>query len=102
MSDPIDENPETVQLLKFVPTLDYYERTYGRNCEGNDQKAVNIFRNFETKEKLRRLQMELLWIKEGRVAEQVCERVIGKKRRARHGSYLHWAELMLLWLVTKR
>ena len=85
-----------------VPTIDYFEKTYGRSLEGNDQKAVWVFREYETKEKIRRLQQELIWIKEGRVPDNTLKALIGAKRRSRYEGYDKWAARMLLWLVSKR
>ena len=85
-----------------VPTIDYFEKTYGRSLEGNDQKAIWVFREYETKEKIRRLQQELIWIKEGRVPDKTLKALIGEKRRSRYEGYDKWAARMLLWLVSKR
>ena len=38
---------------------------------GNDQKAVVVFREYESQEKVRRLQQELQWVKNEQVSEQV-------------------------------
>ena len=86
----------------MIPTLQYYERMYARAMDQNDQKAVSVFKNYEAKEKLRRMQSELQWIKEGKVTEQVLNSIVGKKREAKYGGYPKWAELMLLWIVAKR
>ena len=91
---------EQADSLKALPTIDYYEKRYGRSMQ-NDQKAVKVFRDFESVERLRRLQNELVYVKEQRVGERTCHCIIGRKRAAKHGSYSHWAQLMLLWIVQK-
>ena len=101
MTENSDEGNKSADVM-LVPTLEFYERSYAKSCDGNDQKALLTFKNYESKEKLRRLQAELQWVKESRVSEVVCDRVIGKKRKSRHQSYEHWAKLMLLWIVSKR
>lgn len=88
--------------IRFIPTWAYYERTYGKSLEGNDQKAVRVFREYESPEKLRRFEQELLWIKNGLVAEEICDAQIGRKRKAKWGTYENWGAKMLLWLATKR
>jgi hypothetical protein len=97
-----ESSEDSENLVKFIASIDYFEKLYGRAADGNDQKAVTNFKTFESKEKLRRLQMELQWVKNGKVAETVCNQVIGKKRKAKYQSYNHWAELMLLWIAAKR
>jgi hypothetical protein len=91
---------EQADSLKALPTLDYFEKRYGRSMQ-NDQKAVKVFRDYESMEKLRRLQNELVYVKEQRVGERTCQFIIGRKRAAKHGSYSHWAQLMLLWIAQK-
>lgn len=93
--------PEDSTIVS-VPTVDYFEKTYGRSMEGNDQKAVRVFREYETKEKIRRLQQELMWIKEKRVPDKTLKALIGDKRRSRYQGYDQWAARMLLWLAAKR
>jgi len=86
----------------FLPTLEYFQKTYGKTMEGSDSKAVKVFRDYESQEKLRRLQSELTWVKDGKASRVACERVIGKKRKAKYNSYERWAELMLIWLSQYR
>ena len=89
----------TEKSIGNVPTLSYWQKTYGSTMEGSDQKAVGVFKDYESHEKLRRLQSELGWIKDGKVGTTACDRVIGKKRKAKYGGYQRWAELMLLWIA---
>ncbi len=99
MSDePQDNQPETI---KFIPTIEYFQKMYGASFEGNDKKAVLCYRNYEPQEKLRRLQGELMAVKNGKVAPHVLERVIGKKRLQTNKTYEHWAGLMLQWITSK-
>ena len=88
--------------IAVLPTLEYFQRTYSKTMEGMDDKAIVVFKNYETHEKLRRLQNELTWIKDGKVSASACDRVVGKKRKGKHGSYERWAQLMLLWLAQSR
>ena len=94
--DPDNLGEKSVGIL---PTLDYFQKTYAGTMDGADQKAVGVFKSYESQEKLRRLQAELIWIKDGKVTSAACDRLVGRKRKAKHGSYTRWAELMLLWIT---
>lgn len=97
-----DESPDNeTETIKFIPTIEYFQRMYGASFEGNDRKAVLCYRNYEPREKLRRLQGELMAVKNGKVAPHICEMVIGKKRLQTNKTYEHWAALMLQWIVSK-
>lgn len=102
MSKSDDSEGPGEKGVSFLPTLEYFQKTYGISMEGSDQKAVGVFKSYESQEKLRRLQNELSWIKDGKVSASACDRVVGKKRRAKYTSYQRWAQLMLLWLVQAR
>lgn len=90
------------KTVSHLPTLEYYQRTYANNMDNNDQKAVAAFREYESHEKLRRLQTELQWLKNEQVVEKTCDRLIKKKRKGKYGSYARWATLMLMWCASKR
>ncbi len=92
----------TEKSINILPTLDYFQKTYSRSMEGMDQKAVVAFATYESHEKVRRLQNELSWVKDGKVSGSACDRIIGKKRKGKFESYEHWAKLMLLWLATRQ
>lgn len=88
-------------IIKQVPTIAYFIRTYAVGFEGNDKKACRVFNDYEPKEKKKRLAQELTWVKDGIVAENVLDEAVKKKRAVKHESYKHWAELMLMWLAGK-
>ena len=92
----------TEKRIGFLPTLDYFQKMYSKSMEGADQKAATVFRSYESQERLRRLQNELTWIKDGKVSSSACDRLVGKKRKSKYGSYERWAQLMLLWLAQNR
>ena len=85
-----------------IPMLKYFDVTYARGFEGDDQKACDTFRMFESKEKLQALRQELQWLKEGRVSLKVLHSIIGKKRLSRYATYEKWSSLMLQWLAVKK
>lgn len=98
--DPYDENPYSSQDVRFIPVIKDYESKYAKSMEGNDLKALRTFRDYESSEKVRRLQQELQWIKGDMVAEDVLDEVIGKKRKSKWQSYSQWASMMLQWLAS--
>ena len=89
-------------LTPPLQTIRDYINTYAASLEGNDQKAVKVFCQFETQEKLRRFQRELIMIKDGGVSDTTCDNIIGKKRKAKHRGYETWASLMLQWISSKK
>ena len=95
---PLEEKEEWMS----IPTVEYYERTYARSLGDNDRKALRVFKDYETQEKLRRLQTELQYVRDGKVSENLMNRAIGKKRAMRFEGYARWAELMLIWISTTR
>lgn len=88
--------------LSSLPTIIYYEKTYARSLGHNDQKAVGVFKSYESQERVRRLQSELVAIKNGHASEKACEVAVGKKRLAKYQKYEEWAALMLLWLTSAK
>jgi len=99
MSNSEEEQSRGVGVL---PTLEYFQKMYAKSMDGADQKAVKVFKDYESHEKTRRLQSELMWIKDGKVSDAACNRIIGKKRKSKYTSYQRWAELMLLWLASHK
>ena len=98
MTKSPEEEESANRGLNALPTLEYFQKMYGKMMDGADQKAVGVFKDYESHEKLRRLQAELMWIKDGKASESACNRIIGKKRKSKYQSYNHWAELMLVWI----
>lgn len=88
--------------LSSLPTLIYYHKTYALSLGENDQKAVGVFKSYESHEKLRRLQNELVAVKNGHASTKACEVAIGKKRLGKYQKYEYWAELMLLWVASAK
>lgn len=99
-ADSYDTPP--IDQVVLLPAVEYYQKTYAKSLDDNDQKAVRLFREYESQEKVRRLQQELLWIRDGKVKESTCDRLIGKKRKGKYEGYAGWGKLMLLWLVAQR
>lgn len=96
------KNAESKQKSQAgIPNIKYFDRTYGISCEGNDRKAVKLFKSYETQEKLRRLQRELQLVTEGKIPDSLCDTVIGKKRFHRYGGYAKWARTMMIWITER-
>ncbi|MCB0332548.1 MAG: hypothetical protein KDD55_03550 [Bdellovibrionales bacterium] len=75
----------------------YWLQQYG-NTGAPDKQAVETFVEVETDEKVRALRGQLYAISQGKLNEPQMDKVIGKARKLRHGSYEDWAKVMLLWM----
>lgn len=63
-----------------------------------DRRAVEEFAECESRETVRRLEMELSAIAGGNYSASVLETLLGKDRPQRFGSWEDWGKLMLQWL----
>ena len=54
----------------------------------------------EADESINALRFELQLVVSGKFEESVFDILIGNKRKARHGSYVEWAKLMLQWMAS--
>lgn len=95
-----EKTPEP-KSIKAISTVAFYQKRYACSCENNDEKATRLFREYESREKLVRLRNEISWIKEGWVADSVCDETVGMTRKAKYGDYENWAKLMLQLLARK-
>jgi len=83
--------------ISNFPVLSRYIKMYGKSLEGNDKKALSLFKFYETKEQQKRLETELLQIKKEMGSNAVLRNLLGRKRESRHGSFSEWGKMMLLW-----
>ena len=90
---------EEDKKIKHLASIRLFEERYARGCEGNDEKAVRIFKDYEPREAVQRFRGELIAIKNEKVTENVINTWVGNKRVNKHGSAKRWAELMLIWLA---
>jgi hypothetical protein len=88
--------------LKGIPNLDFYRRTYARSCGENDQKAVRICKEFESPDRVRKIKTELASISQGNCSPELLERIMGKSRAIRSGSWEKWAFMMIAGFNSKR
>ena len=99
MCPPSDEF-DTV--LHDLPVIRYYMRRYGDSCSDDDKKAVDLFRQYESHEKLNRLRAELSALKKNKVHPSIIRPVFSGRRLARFSSHTRWAEVMLILLAQKK
>jgi len=103
--EDLNEVPEVKPAggeIVSIPAIEFYQKTYARSCEDNDQKAIGIFKAYETKEKHRRFQQELQMIKDGRVSKKKLDEVVKRSREMKYQGYDKWAGRMLIWFVEKK
>lgn len=81
--------------LKAIPALDHFQRLYGKSCAGDDKKAVRLFKEFESSEKVKRMKGELIAISQNKASDELCGKYLGKMRKAKFGSWAKWAMMML-------
>ena len=75
----------------------FWVREYGGG-DLSDKVGVETFMECETDELVVSLRNELAGIAAGNFKEESLDQIVGAKRRLRHGSYVEWAKLMLLWM----
>lgn len=97
--EELEEQIETDYTFKAIPTVKYYQKTYANGLSNNDKKAVNIFKEFEPTEKLKRIKTELTAISQGRVNPKLLEAQVGPARRGRYGSFEQWSKVVLALLL---
>ena len=88
-------DPNAPADLKALPALGSYQKTYATSLGNNDGKAIKLFKEFESQDKIRRLKAELIAISQGRVTDELCVRILGPARRSRFGSFSAWAKYAL-------
>lgn len=92
---------ELSDFKPFFKELRFWSHHYA-HPELSDDRAISEFMESEPRERVTSLRGEVMAIKNGNYDEKVLEEVIGKNRLARHGSWEHWATLMLLWMNKHR
>ena len=100
---PEKEAPNESQpaILKLLPAIQQYQKTYANSCGNNDAKAIKLFKEYESRDKLQRLRTELIAVSQGRAAEPVCNKLIGLTRKSKYNGYDKWA-LMALGVLNSR
>ena len=85
--------------ITAIPMITYYQKTYALSLSNNDQKAIKVFKQYESTEKVRQLQAELRWVANGQVYVPALDGILTKKRKGRYKGYSKWAKLMTIWLA---
>ena len=96
-----EEEKKEEPKIGALPTFVTYEKKYANSCAKNDQKATKIFKEYESAELVRRLRGEMMAVAQGKVIEAACDRLIGKNRKIKFGSYEKWGRMMLAQLQLK-
>ncbi|MCC6954333.1 MAG: hypothetical protein IT290_09465 [Deltaproteobacteria bacterium] len=99
-SETVEENAEE-RTVTALPTFTTYEKKYANSCAKNDQKALKIFKEYESVDLVRRLRGEMMAVSKGKVVETAADRIIGKNRKLKFGSYEKWGRMMLAQLQLK-
>ena len=74
-------------------------REYSRSV-GEDQRAIQDFMECETTEAVKALQAELYQIRQGNYLDEALEKLVGKPRKEKFGTYEEWAKMMLMWIAS--
>jgi hypothetical protein len=64
-----------------------------------DSRSVVVFMDCENRESQESLRSELRAISSGHYRGETLDRIVGRGRANKHGSYEAWAKLMLLWMA---
>ena len=93
--EPEPTTEEVLPPLKAIPAILYYQKTYAASCGNNDQKAIRLYKEFENRDKMQRLKVELHAVLKGRVGEELLGKILSASRKGRFGSYSKWAMYVL-------
>lgn len=88
--------------VKGIPNLDFYRKTYAKSCGENDDKAARVFREFENQDRVRKVKGELIAISQSKVSPILCEKILGRSRPVKLGSWEKWALMMIAVIGSKR
>jgi hypothetical protein len=97
-----EAQPTKEYPVKGIPNLDFYRRTYARSCGENDDKAVRVCKEYESQDRNRKIKVELAQISQGNVSPILLEKILGKNRPVKSGSWEKWALMMLATYNSKR
>ena len=86
------------EIFPSYKNVKYFLEGYARDG-ALDKRAVETFAEIEANEMVRSLRTELIAMSQGKFHEETLDLLVGVKRKARHGSYVEWAKLMLLWIA---
>jgi len=77
----------------------YWAQNYG-SAGSSDQRAVETFMECETREQVSPLRAQLYTISQGNCNKDTLDKIVGRNREVKHGSYEQWAKMMLLWMAS--
>ena len=74
-------------------------KTYG-SSGAEDVRAIGDFMTVESHELISMVRNELIFIAQGKYSDEILDKLVGAKRRVKHGGYDKWAQLMLQWMAS--
>ena len=88
----------------MTPTKAYFKELiffveHYAHPEVTEQRSVETFIDVEARERLNSLRAELLNVSKGNFSAETMEKILGKARLSKYGSYEEWAKLMLRWIA---
>lgn len=67
----------------------------------DDNRALRDYLEIEANESINSLRNELHALARGNYIEESIQKLVGAKRKVRHGTYDEWAKSMLRWMAAK-
>jgi hypothetical protein len=83
---------------RFFPNIKQFMTVYAAGS-GDDQRAAHVFVDCEATEAVNSLKNELRAISSGNYNANSLDKIVGKGRLGKHGSYEGWAKAVLQWLA---
>jgi len=85
-------------MLANYKEIAYWKQSYGR-AGLPDKKAVAVFLDCESDERVNSFKAQLHSISKGGHDEKHLLPLLGADRKVRHGTFERWAQLMLIWVA---
>ncbi len=91
----IDERP-----VPSYSRIAEWVREYG-SSGADDMRALRDYIEIEANESISSLRTELHSLARGNYIEETIQKLVGAKRKVRHGTFDEWAKSMLRWMAAK-
>ena len=79
----------------------YYIDSYGVSGT-DDQRAVQTYMDCENREMIESLRTEMIGMSHSKFKPDTLDKIVGKSRIVKYGSYEQWAKYMLMWMSAYR
>lgn len=93
--------PKKVFKKPYFKELVFFMENYN-HPESSDQRSIEEFAELEAAERILGLKAEILMVAKDDIDPELLDKVVGKKRQLRYGTYKDWASYMLRWLSGAR